>query len=304
MSVLFAFPGQGAQRAGMLHCLPEHSSVAQTLKQAGEVLAVNPLTLDSVEALQSTRAVQLCLLIAGVAATRLLAASGWRPAMVAGLSIGAWPAAVAAQVVGFDDALRLVALRGELMQTAFPMGYGMLAVTGLNQMRLEGLIAAIHCAATPLYLANLNGDVQFVAAGHGNGLAKLETAAKAAGARACQSLELGVPSHCPLLEPAAQELRAAIARVAICRPAVPYLSVSRARLLFDAEALADDLACNMARQQRWTDAARHAWERGMRTLLELPPGRVLGELSRETFRDGKVMACEAMDLSALSPAYR
>ncbi|WP_052370549.1 malonate decarboxylase subunit epsilon [Chromobacterium haemolyticum] len=299
MSVLFAFPGQGERHAGMLRRLPNHPLVAQTLSQAEEILAVDPLVLDGAAALRSTRAHQLCLLIAGVAATRLLAVSGWRPAMVAGLSIGAWPAAVAAQGLSFDDALCLVALRGELMETAFPAGYGMLAVTGLSQARLESLIAAIHSAATPLYLANLNSDVQFVAAGHENGLMVLETAAKAAGARACRRLELGVPSHCPLLTPAAEALRAAIAGVEIRAPAVPYLSVGRARVVFGAEALADDLAFNMARQQRWADAARHAWERGMRILLELPPGRVLSGLSRETFREGKVLACEAMDLAVL-----
>ncbi|NBF18566.1 acyltransferase domain-containing protein, partial [Pseudomonas sp. Fl4BN2] len=115
MSILFMFPGQGSQRAGMLHALPGDPAVAQTLTEAGDMLGVNPLTLDTAEALRSTVAVQLCLLIAGVAVARTLARQDAGPDMVAGLSIGAWPAAVVAGVLEFSDVLRLVRLRGQLM---------------------------------------------------------------------------------------------------------------------------------------------------------------------------------------------
>lgn len=128
MSILFMFPGQGSQRAGMLHALPGDPAVAQTLTEAGDMLGVNPLTLDTAEALRSTVAVQLCLLIAGVAVARTLARQDAGPDMVAGLSIGAWPAAVVAGVLEFSDVLRLVRLRGQLMEDAYPSGYGMVAI--------------------------------------------------------------------------------------------------------------------------------------------------------------------------------
>ncbi|MDC6625763.1 acyltransferase domain-containing protein, partial [Leclercia adecarboxylata] len=124
------FPGQGAQKPGMLQRLPEAPEVAATLAEAGAVLGEDALLLDSAEALQSTRAVQLCLLIAGVAGARLLMRDGQRPDYVAGLSIGAYAAAVVAESLTFADALRLVALRGELMQQAYPEGYGMTAILG------------------------------------------------------------------------------------------------------------------------------------------------------------------------------
>ncbi|WP_153964376.1 acyltransferase domain-containing protein, partial [Pseudomonas aeruginosa] len=115
MSTLFAYPGQGAQRPGMLAALPDEPVVRDCLAQAADCLGQAPAELDSAEALRGTRAVQLCLLIAGVAASRLLEQRGHRPGLVAGLSIGAYAAAVAAGALDFDDALRLVALRGELM---------------------------------------------------------------------------------------------------------------------------------------------------------------------------------------------
>ena len=121
MSSLLVFPGQGAQQPGMLARLPR-----ETLNEASDLLGEDVTRLDSAEALRSTRAVQLCLLIAGVAASRQLAMT---PDYVAGLSIGAYPAAVVAGALSFNDALHLVSLRGELMQQAYPQGYGCLLYT-------------------------------------------------------------------------------------------------------------------------------------------------------------------------------
>uniref|UniRef100_A0A5E5R5E5 [acyl-carrier-protein] S-malonyltransferase n=2 Tax=Pseudomonas aeruginosa TaxID=287 RepID=A0A5E5R5E5_PSEAI len=151
MSVLFAYPGQGAQRPGMLAALPDEPPVRACLEQAADCLGQAPAELESAEALRGTRAVQLCLLIAGVAASRLLETRGHRPGLVAGLSIGAYPAAVVAGALDFDDALRLVALRGELMQAAWPEGYGMSAILGLEQAQLEALILAVRREHPPLY---------------------------------------------------------------------------------------------------------------------------------------------------------
>jgi malonate decarboxylase epsilon subunit len=149
MSILFMFPGQGSQRAGMLHALPGDPAVAQTLTEAGDMLGVNPLTLDTAEALRSTVAVQLCLLIAGVAVARTLARQDAGPDMVAGLSIGAWPAAVVAGVLEFSDVLRLVRLRGQLMEDAYPSGYGMVAIIGLAEPEVSGIVAQVNTTDTP-----------------------------------------------------------------------------------------------------------------------------------------------------------
>ena len=195
MSSLLVFPGQGAQQPGMLQRLPR-----ETLIEASDVLGEDVLRLDSSEALRSTRAVQLCLLIAGVAASRQLLRDGLTADYVAGLSIGAYPAAVVAGALRFSDALQLVSLRGELMQQAYPQGFGMTAIIGLQLSTVEMLLAQVHGAETPVYLANINADNQVVIAGSDQAMQAVAELARSRGAGLAKRLAVSVPSHCPLLE--------------------------------------------------------------------------------------------------------
>jgi len=283
MSIFFAFPGQGAQYPGMLSALPDAAPVRATLEEAADILNAPISALDTPQALTSTRAVQLCLLIAGVAAARLLAQRGHQPTLVAGLSIGAYPAAVTAGALTFADALKLVALRGELMQNSYPHGYGMCAITGLTQQQIEPLLAELHTTAHPLYLANLNAERQLIVAGRDTALAAFEPHARAAGASAVQRLNISVPSHCPLLDAPAAELARAFAQIPRQPPRLTYLSSTRARPLRAPAAIADDLAFNMARQVHWHATIQSARERGARLHLELPPGHILTHLARPVF---------------------
>src|SRR5437899_3224556 len=148
----------------MLHALPGHAETARTLYETAAVVGRDPLELDTAAALASTVAVQLCLLVAGVAMARVLAAHGAGPDMVAGLSVGAYPAAVVAGVLAYPDAVALVARRAALMEQGYPRGYGMSAISGLDRGQLEPLIAQVHAAASPAYLANLNAPRQLVIA--------------------------------------------------------------------------------------------------------------------------------------------
>ncbi|MDQ7911876.1 malonate decarboxylase subunit epsilon [Pseudomonas sp. 102515] len=290
MSTLFQFPGQGAQRPGMLHTLPDDAEVRRTLEEAAKVLEVDPLSLDTAQALDHTRAVQLCLLIAGVATARLLLSRGPAPQLVAGLSIGAYAAAAVAEALEFADALRLVARRGELMQTAYPEGYGMLAILGLGRGAVERLVADHHRPAAPLYLANANAERQYVVAGSDAGLAVLAEAARAQGAAAAKRLAMSVPSHCPLLAEAAQSLDQAFAEVELRAPRLAYLSGTSARRLVRAEQLRDDLAFNMARPIEWHATLEAARERGVRLAIELAPGSVLSQLARRVLPASGVLA--------------
>jgi malonate decarboxylase epsilon subunit len=292
MSVLFTFPGQGAQRPGMLHRLPDHPEVARTLAETGEVLGMAPLQLDTPDALASSMAVQLCLLVAGVAMARTLAAGGGRPDMVAGLSIGAYPAAVAAGVLDYRDAVALVALRGKLMDAAYPRGYGMAAIVGLGQQQLASLIAAVHGKAKPVYLANLNAEQQFVIAGSDDAMQAVMALALAHGASKAERLAVSVPSHCELFDEAAAAMRAAFAGIEVRRPRIAFLSSSVARMLSDPARIADDLAGNMSRQVHWADTAGLAWERGARLAVEMPSGAVLTRLTGPVFREGHAVCCE------------
>ncbi|QRC80939.1 Malonyl CoA-acyl carrier protein transacylase [Klebsiella pneumoniae] len=264
MKILFTFPGQGGQRPGMLAMIPDREAI---LTQARAVLGDEVATLDSADALQHTRAVQLCLLIAGVAWARELQRQGVDPQMVSGLSIGAFPAAVIAGALDFASALRLVALRGDLMEQAYPEGYGLTAIMGLTRPRVEALMQGHE-----VYLANLNAETQFVIAGRDEAMAEVAQLALRAGASKAQRLAVSVPSHCALLDKPAAELAKAFAGASLRRPRCAYLSGSTARVLWDPQRIADDLAMNMARPVHWQEAMVAADERDARLAIEMPPG--------------------------------
>ena len=296
MSSLLVFPGQGAQQPGMLHRLP-----LETVNEASEVLGEDVLLLDSAEALRATRAVQLCLLIAGVAASRQLAMTA---DYVAGLSIGAYPAAVVAGALSFSDALHLVSLRGELMQQAYPRGYGMTAIIGLDLATVEGLLAQVHGVDAPVYLANINADNQVVIAGSDDAMQAVAALAKDQGAGLAKRLAVSVPSHCPLLEGPAKTLAQAFTEVPMKTPVLGYLSGSRARPIINTDALRDDLAFNMCRVVDWRGTVQSAYERGVRLQIELPPGAVLTGLARRVFEQGTVIAFEGARLDTLQALLR
>lgn len=304
MSVLFVFPGQGSQTLAMLQQLPQHAACHATLAEAEAVLGHSPLQLDSTQALQSTVAVQLCLLIAGVASARRLQAEGIQPQMVAGLSIGAFPAAVIAGVLDFQHAVQLVQLRGQLMEQAYPQGYGMCAITGLALSQLQGLLADAQAAGKVVYLANINAERQLVVAGADAGLQALSQAALHAGAARCQRLAISVPSHCCLLDQAAQALAQAMRDTPLRNPTCLYLSANAARVLRNVAQIRTDLAGNMARVVHWHDTARLAWERGARLALEMPPGSTLTRLQRPAFTPGEAMAVADSRLDSLQYAAR
>ncbi|WNW12293.1 malonate decarboxylase subunit epsilon [Pseudomonas sp. DTU_2021_1001937_2_SI_NGA_ILE_001] len=296
MSSLWVFPGQGAQKPGLLHRLPDAGVVRDTLAQASAVLGEDALALDSEVALRGTRAVQLCLLIAGVAAARLLREQGCTPEFVAGLSIGAYPAAVVAEAVDFDDALRLVALRGQLMQDAYPEGYGMTAILGLEQHEVEALLAK---AEGPVYLANINAERQMVIAGSDAAMQQVATLAKAAGASGTKRLAVSVPSHCALLDAPARQLAEAFAAVEVRMPRLRYLSGTTARPVVQPERLRDDLAFNMCRVIDWRSTVETAHERGVTLQIEMPPGAVLTGLGRKILQRATLTAFDGARLDSL-----
>lgn len=308
MSSFWVFPGQGAQQAGMLHALPNDPLIGLCLQEASDALNEDVLNLDTAEALHSTRAVQLCLLIAGVACSRVLMAQGSTPDAVAGLSIGAYPAAVSVGALRFADAVRLVALRGELMQRAYPQGYGMTALIGLDQATVEALIAQVHGQRTPVYLANINADNQFVIAGSDQAMGSVAALAKEQGAAAAKRLAVSVPSHCELLSEPAHTLAEAFADISVKTPNLRYLSGSTARPVSDPEKLRDDLAFNMCRVIDWRSTVQTAYERGARLQIELPPGTVLTGLARRLFEQGSeqglAVAFQGARLDTLSALSR
>ena len=269
MTIAFVFPGQGAQSEGLLHHLPQHAEVTRTIEEASDVLRVDIAALDTPEALRSTAAVQLALLIAGVATARALMAEDVDPAAVAGMSIGAFGAAVTCGTLSFVDALPLVRLRGELMQEAFPSGYGLAAIEGLDESHVEGIVQRIRTPESPVYISNINSPLQIVVAGSDVALDAVTAEARQRGARRAERLVVSVPSHCPLLQPVADRLEQLMAKLVLRPPSIPYVSNRGARPLHDAEAIRHDLATGVAHPVRWYDTLEVLHERSEEHTSEL-----------------------------------
>jgi malonate decarboxylase epsilon subunit len=304
MSVAFIFPGQGSQEEGMLHSLPNHPAVARTLNEAGVILGCDVLDLDSHEALKSTLHVQVALLIAGVSVSRALQSEGVHPEAVAGLSVGAFGAAVAASVLPFDAALRSVRLRGELMAGAYRAGYGMAAILGLNETEVSTLVRKVHAPDSPLFIACINAPRQIVVSGSDAALQRIAEDARHGGATRVTRLRVGVPSHCELLAVEAELLTREIAGIELSPPKALYIDNRGGRELRSPESIREDLATNMARPVRWHDASEVMYELGVRLFIELPPGRVLTGLAAAAFPDARAIACSEARLDSIRALAR
>jgi malonate decarboxylase epsilon subunit len=301
MSIAFLFPGQGSQVPGMLHSLPEHPVVTQTLDEASDSLHQDVLELESAEALRSTVAVQLALLTAGVATARVLAEEGVSAEAVAGLSVGAFAAAVHSGVLTFAQSIQLVRQRAELMRGLYPTGYGLGVIIGMSEGQVSALVEKAHTPGSPVYVGNINAPRQIVIAGSDAGMERVLEIARVAGARKAERLQVSVPSHCPLLEPVAVALRVTLAGMELDEPRLIYVGNVKARASRAAAAVAEDLASNIAHAVRWHDATTVLEELGCRLFLEMPPGHVLSDLARESFPEVKTLA---LGQSTLNGALR
>jgi malonate decarboxylase epsilon subunit len=278
------YPGQGAQAPGFLHRLPPHAVVASTIEEASDVLAIDVDTLDSSDALRSSVAVQIALVVAGVATQRRLAHAGIEAHAHAGLSVGAYAAAVGCGAVSFADALRMVKKRAELMERAYPSGYGLSAIEGLSEAQIEALIGEMRDTSdAAVYLANVNAPRQIVIAGSDAALDAFNAKASRAGAHRARRLAVSVPSHCELLREASEALIAYAADVSFHAPQALYLGNRRARALARPEDIRDDLATNMRYTVRWFDALTAIVERGATLLVEAAPGQVLTDIARAAY---------------------
>jgi len=300
----FLFPGQGAQTPDFLHQLPDTKQVKETLQVASETLGFDVLSLDTEQSLRSTVAVQLSILIAGTAAARTLNALDVKPDAVAGISIGSYTAAVAAEAIRFKDALELVSLRAKLMEEAYPEGYGMAAFGGLRQLHLAQLAKDAESVDEPLFLANFNGPAEIVVTGAVAALDRLVASATEAGARRAQRLAVSVPSHCALLEPVAEALTKAVSGREIFAPKLTYVGNRTARVLRTPQDVANELATNVSHPVKWYDSTTLLYELGEKQFVEVPPGNVLTGLIEEVGADISARCFANTPLSTLAYLFK
>jgi malonate decarboxylase epsilon subunit len=294
------FPGQGAQTAQFLSLLPDRPAVRATLAEAANFLGEDVRRLDSAESLRSTVAVQLTVLTAGVAYSRLLGEEQSPPDAVAGLSVGAFAAAVACESLSFAAALRLVKLRAEAMQAAFgSAGFGMVAILGLGESAVRSLAEPIATPAAPLYVASINAPAEIVLAGSDASLSSAVAVAERSGGRA-RRLNVSVPSHGALLEPVSARLREAMRDIRLADPRVPYISNHRARVARDAAAVAEDLVLNVSRTVKWHESMLLLYELGARLFVEAPPGRALSNLVKSEFPQARAIAADDLNVESIA----
>jgi malonate decarboxylase epsilon subunit len=297
VTVAFVYPGQGAQRPGMLSDLPCVPEVDQTLAEAGRLIPGGIGTLDSPASLTQTGPAQLALLVSGVAATRALAARGAAPDIVAGHSVGAFAAAVAAGALQFSEAITAVTHRARRMAELFPHGYGMLAVSGLREAEVRKIAEQVTAEGHQAWLANINSIDQMVLTGTNAALDRGRELARARGARRADRLEVAVPSHAPILEPVSAELRSLLCGRAARPLTARYVTISTARPATTSADVLDDLTVSVSRTLRWRDAFGVITELGTRFVLQLPPGRVLVDLAQS---DLESTGATRVDVRAMS----
>lgn len=286
----FVFPGQGSQSLGML---AEHGAqqplIIDTFAEASAALGYDLWALcqqGPVELLNQTDKTQPAILAASIALWRLwLAEGGARPAFVAGHSLGEYSALVAAQSLGFADALKLVERRGQLMQEAVPAGQGaMAAILGLDDAQV--MAACAEAALGEVVSAvNFNAPGQVVIAGSVAAVERAITACKAHGAKRAMSLPVSVPSHCALMRPAAERFAQSLAGISWQAPQIPLVQNVSAAVVADLDTLKRDLLAQLYNPVRWVESIQCLAANGVTDLLECGPGKVLGGLNKRCVKE-------------------
>ena len=235
---------------------------------------------------------QPLMLAAGVATYRAyLEAGGKTPAVVAGHSLGEYSALVAAGALSFADAVKLVRLRAELMQSAVPQGVGaMAAVLGLDDDQVQA-ICAQAAQGEVVEAVNFNSPGQVVIAGNVAAVERAMAAAKEAGAKRALPLPVSVPSHCSLMKPAAEKLAEALQNVAIHTPQIRVIHNADVAAYDDADKIKDALVRQLYSPVRWTETVNALVAEGIAESAECGPGKVLAGLAK---RINKEAACTAL----------
>jgi len=300
MKSAFIFPGQGAQSVGMLSDAAENwTMVSETFDDASNVLGYDLWHLcqhGPAEELNQTTVTQPALLTASVALWReWCVAKGPRPDFLAGHSLGEYSALVAAESLDFVEAVKLVQLRGELMQDAVPAGQGkMAAIIGLEDV---DVVAACEEAAQGDVVAavNFNAPGQVVIAGGTAAVDRAIEACKSRGARKAMPLPVSVPSHCALMKGAAEQLAEALEDVTFDDARIPVVQNVNAKPATDAKELKGNLIKQLYSPVLWTDSVRTLAGEGVGIATECGPGKVLAGLVKRIDRKLPVHSIENPD---------
>ena len=289
----FVFPGQGSQAVGMLDAWGDHPAVRQAVQEASDALGEDLGTLIAQgpkEALALTTNTQPVMLLAGVAAWRVWQAEGGAlPDAVAGHSLGEYSALVAAGVLSLGQAIPLVRLRAAAMQAAVPVGVGaMAAVLGLDAEKVKAVCAQVTAdlgGAEVVEAVNFNDPGQTVIAGSKAAVDAAGAAMKTAGAKRALPLPVSAPFHSSLMQPAAEQLKAALAGITFAAPQIDVINNIDVAVVHEGAAIADALYRQAFGPVRWVESVQALKARGITHVVECGPGKVLAGMVKRIDAD-------------------
>jgi [acyl-carrier-protein] S-malonyltransferase len=281
----FIFPGQGSQSVGMLDAWGDHPVVAQTLVEASDALGEDIAKLihdGPKDILALTTNTQPVMLVAGVANYRVwMSEVGVAPTAVAGHSLGEYAALVAAGVLTLTQAAPLVRLRAQAMQDAVPVGIGaMAAILGMDALRVAAGCAEVTLSFGPgsaevVEAVNFNDPAQTVIAGSKAAVEKACEVLKSNGAKRALPLPVSAPFHSSLMKPAAEKLKERLATMEFALPQIPLVNNIDVAVEVDGDRIRDALYRQAFGPVRWVECVQALKARGLGTLVECGPGKVL-----------------------------
>ena len=302
------FPGQGSQSVGMLDVWGDHPVVSHTLAEASDAMGEDIAKLiheGPKEALALTTNTQPVMLVAAVAAYRVwLAEGGALPSVVAGHSLGEYSALVASGVLTLAQAAPLVRFRAQAMQDAVPVGTGaMAAILGLTAAQVIAGCAQVQAtfvaeSAEVVEAVNFNDPGQTVIAGSKAAVEKACEVLKANGAKRALPLPVSAPFHSSLMKPAAERLREKLAATVLGTPQIPVLNNIDVRVEKDADLIRNALYRQAFGPVRWVECVAAIKARGISTLVECGPGKVLAGMTKRI--DAELTGMPLLDPISLS----
>ena len=288
------FPGQGSQSVGMLSDLSEKFPDAKTFfSKASDVLHYDLWDIvqnGPAEKLDQTEFTQPALLAADVAFYFYWKAShSQTPAFLAGHSLGEYAALVCADAIAFEDAIALVSARGQLMQAAVPEGFGaMAAIVGLDDAVVEEICKIVSKNLFQRGLvspANYNSIGQIVIAGTAQAVEQAIMLAQEKGAKLAKKIPVSVPSHCALMQTAADKMAEKLKSIAIHSPKIPVIQNADVNIYESPDAIRDALARQLVSPVRWVETIRYIMQHNVHTFVECGPGKVLAGLNKRISRE-------------------
>ena len=284
MKYAIIFPGQGSQSLGMLSELADHFSVVKdTFTEASDALGFDlwKLTQEDQEGLNQTQNTQPAMLAAGYATYRVLSSeTELSPICMAGHSLGEYTALVASGSLGFSDGIKLVRTRAELMQSAVPAGVGaMAAILGLED-EVVVKVCADYSGEGIVQAVNFNSNGQVVIAGNKPAVDTTCEAMKAAGAKRAVILPVSVPSHCSLMDGAAEKFKIAVDALDFKMGNIDVLHNVDGAKAADTNDIKAKLVAQLHKPVLWTGTVQAMADMGVEKLIEAGPGKVLAGLTR------------------------